>query len=411
MIQKLKASVEFRLNLSYVIAQGLYWMMVCCTVSLGSTYLSNRGFSTVSIGALFAVAYLLATILQQVFSTITDNSSRINVLDVLAVFGTLLALVLLVACGTNGKSVATGVTFLLGAMLSTMLQPFLNALNFHIQKYNIKMNFGVARASGSFFFFVMSLLAGNLMKGVSEKAAPVLGFIVTVIFIATIIWIYLELKNTGIKIEEIYDPFSSTSKSRDLQVDTIKEFIVKYKMFFVFLIGLVGFLYGHLLINNFLYQLAINVGGNEADVGGLLAWQAIVELPAMIFFAWLKDRFGSKNLLILSAVFYVIKIFTASLASSVGLLYLCMTFQALSFAVYIPASVHFVDEIMTDNDAVKGQAFITIAMTIGNLLSSLLGGIFIKIIGVSASLWVGTVITLVGAIVAIYSLLLINDKK
>ena len=273
------------------------------------------------------------------------------------------------------------------------------------------MNFGVARASGSFFFFVMSLLAGNLMKGVSEKAAPVLGFIVTVIFIATIIWIYLELKNTGIKIEERYDPFSSTSKSRGLQLDTIKEFIVKYKMFFVFLIGLVGFLYAHLLINNFLYHLAINVGGNEADVGGLLAWQAIVELPAMVFFAWLKDRFGSKNLLILSAVFYVIKIFTASLASSVGLLYLCMTFQALSFAVYIPASVHFVDEIMTDNDAVKGQAFITIAMTIGNLLSSLLGGIFIKIIGVSASLWVGTVITLVGAIVAIYSLLLINDKK
>ena len=87
MIYKIKESQELRLNLLYITIQGLYWMIVCCTISLGSAYLSNRGYSTVGIGALFAIAYLIASVLQQVISVETDKSSRFNVVDVLAVLG------------------------------------------------------------------------------------------------------------------------------------------------------------------------------------------------------------------------------------------------------------------------------------------------------------------------------------
>ena len=308
MIYKIKESLELRLNLSYIAIQGLYWMIVCCTISLGSAYLSNRGYSTVGIGALFAIAYLIASILQQLISIETDKSSRFNVLDVLAVLGTVLAIDLLFAVNTDAKGFGTGFTFLIAAMIATIMQPFLNALNFHIEKYDIKMNYGVARASGSFFFFIMSLLAGNLMKSISEKAAPVLGLIVTILFIANVFWIFKELKSTGKEPAKDYDPFQAANDSSFdiLDSDSIKLFIEKYKMFFIFLIGLMGFYFGHVLINNFLYQITVNVGGDEADTGGLLAMQAIVELPAMIFFTWLKDRFGSKLLLSFSAVFYFV---------------------------------------------------------------------------------------------------------
>ena len=411
MIYKIKESQELRLNLLYITIQGLYWMIVCCTISLGSAYLSNRGYSTVGIGALFAIAYLIASVLQQVISVETDKSSRFNVVDVLAVLGAVLAFDLIFAVGTNGKSFATGLTFLVAAMIATIMQPFLNALNFHIEKYDIKMNYGVARASGSFFFFIMSLVAGNLMKAVSEKSAPFLGLIVTILFVANIYGIFKELKSTGKELKVDYDPFDSSSDSMDyLDFDSIKRFVEKYKMFFVFLIGLMGFYFGHVLINNFLFQITVNVGGDEADTGGLLAMQAIVELPAMIFFTWLKDRFGSKLLLSFSAVFYFVKIFATTVATSVGMLYFSMIFQALAFAVFIPASVHFVDEIMSKKDAVKGQSFVTVAMTLSNLLSSLLGGILIRIVGVTVSLWFGTIVTLCGVVVSIYGLAKIKQK-
>lgn len=411
MIYKIKESLELRLNLSYITIQGLYWMIVCCTISLGSAYLSNRGYSTVGIGALFAIAYLLASVLQQLISVETDKSTRFNVIDVLAVLGVLLVIDLLFGVGTDEKGFATGFTFLIAAMIATIMQPFLNALNFHIEKYDIHMNYGVARASGSFFFFIMSLIAGNLMKVASEKAAPVLGLIVTVLFVANIIWIYFELKNTGKDPKKEYDPFEATTTTSDsFDINSIKNFIEKYRTFFLFLVGVMGFYFGHVLINNFLFQITVNVGGDEADTGGLLALQAIVELPAMIFFTKLKDWFGSKKLLSISAVFYLVKIFATTVATSVGMLYFSMIFQALAFAIFIPASVHFVDEIMSKKDAVKGQAFVTVAMTLSNLLSSIIGGILIRLCGVTFSLWFGTIVTLGGVALSIYGLVKIKQN-
>lgn len=410
MIYQFKDSINFRLNTLYVGVQGLYWMMVCCMVSLGSAYLSNRGYSTFAIGLLFAIAYLLAAVIQQGVSVATDNSTDFDVLDVLAILGLIAVADLFIGLFTHGHSFMTGLTFLIGAMVATIIQPFLNALNFHIEKYGITMNYGLARASGSFFFFLMSLLAGFLMKVASVKAAVFLGFIVSVGFVAMIIWIFRELKATGIKVNGDYDPFEHGSAD-NFDKKFVKAFVEKYKMFFLFLAGLVCFYFGHLIVNNFLYQIAVNVGGDEATNGGLMALQAIVELPAMIFFSRLREKFGTRLLLGVSAVFYFVKIFFTAIATTVGMLYFSMIFQAFAFAIFIPASVHLVDEIMPKQDAVKGQAFVTIAMTFSSLIGSVFGGLIINLLGVNVTLWFSTIITLVGTFVAIYSLFRINTQK
>lgn len=410
MIEMFEKSREFRLNTLYTLAQGAYWMIVCCTVSMGSAYLSNRGYSTFSIGVLFAFAYLFAAIVQQVVSAATDNSTSFNVLDVLIILGGLIILDLLIAITSNEKGFLVSVTFLIGAMIATIIQPFLNALNFHIQRQGINMNYGVARAAGSFFFFLMSLLAGFFMRTVSPKAAPMLGFLVSILFVGMISWIYSELKEADISTDRQYDPLDE-DKSESFDYKSVKAFVIKYKMFFVYLIGVVCVFFGHIIVNNFLYQIAVNVGGNEATNGGLLALQAIVELPAMIFFSALREKYGSKLLLATSGVFYLIKIFFTAIASSIGMLYFSMLFQSLAFALFIPASVHFVDEIMSEKDAVKGQAFVTIAMSLSSLIGSVLGGSLINLMGVSATLYFSTFVTFVGVVVSILGLVRINEQK
>ncbi len=407
MIERFNESLEFRMNVLYTAVQGCYWMLVCCTVSMGSAYLTNRGYSTFSIGLLFAVAFLLAAFIQQGVSVATDNATDYNVLDVLAVMGLLVSADLFISIFTHSKSFLTGFTFLVAACIATVIQPFLNALNFHIEKYNVKMNYGIARASGSFFFFLMSLIVGFFMKVISEKAAPFLGFVSAILFTAGIIIIFRELKATGIKINSSYDPFEYDGSFID--TDFVGPFIEKYRMFFVFLIGLICFYFGHIVINNYLYQIGFNVGGDEATNGGLLALQAIVELPAMIFFNRIRERFDCRLLLSFAAVFYLVKIFFTAIATSIGMLYFSMLFQAFCFAIFIPASVHLVDEIMSGHDAVKGQAFVTIAMTLSSLLGSVFGGALINLLGVTFTLWFSTVVTLIGVIIAIYGLF--NIKK
>lgn len=410
MLEQFNKSLDFRINTLYTGLHGMFWMLVCCTISLGSAYLSNRGYSIFSIGLLFAVAYLLAAFAQQIVSVLTDNSTEFDVLDVLAVFGVAINIDLFIALFTHGNSFWTGITFLFAAMITYTIQPFLNALNFHIERYGVDMNYGFARASGSFAFFIMSLIAGFFMKITSVRVVIIFGFLVSIGFTALIIWIFRELKATGIKVKNDYDPFEHDS-SDAFDTAFLKDFVEKYRMFFLFLIGVMCFFFSHVISNNFLYQIVVNVGGDEATNGGIMAVMAIVELPAMIFFSRLRERFGTKLLLGVSAVFFLIKIFFTAISTTVPMLYFSMLFQCLAFALFIPASVYFVDEIMTKKDAVKGQAFVTIAMTFSSLIGSILGGLIINLLGVNAALWFAFVVTFVGVVVGIYSLFRINTQK
>ena len=410
LVEKYRKSPVFRLNVLYTLAQGMYWMIVCCTVSMGSAYLSNRGYSTFSIGGLFAVAYIVAAVIQQLLSAATDRATRFNVADVLIILGSISILDLLISLNIMHKGFAVSFTFLIAATTATIIQPFLNALNFSITRHGIAMNYGVARASGSFFFFLMSLLVGFFMKSVSSKAAPFLGFLVSIGFTACVSLIAQELSALSDESENEYDPLKE-KKTGGFDSKEIRNFIQKYKMFFIYLLGVVLVFFSHIVVNNFMYQIAVNVGGDEATNGGLMALQAIVELPAMIFFTNLRERFGSKILLSTSAVFFLLKVFFTAIATSIGMLYFSMLFQSLGFALFIPASVHFVDELMPKKDAVKGQAFVTIAMTIRSFLGSAFGGLIINLVGISGTLYFATFITFAGVIVSILGLVRINKQK
>ncbi len=408
MLEKIKNSKVLQMNIKYACAQGLYWMGLCCIVSFASAYLTGIGYSTAAIGFLLAISFLIAAFLQQVVSTAADNARKINVVEITMIFSLILALAFIGQLCHGSKSFGAGLFFIIAATVSTTLQPLLNAMNFFIERHNIEMRFGVARGCGSLFFFVISLIAGNLMNLVSVAAAPVCGLIVTLLLVADLVWIDYDLR--GLKLNnknDAYNPFYG-NKDNNLSVDQIKAFIEKYKMFFVFLIGVVGYYFGHVLINNFFYQITVNVGGNTGDNGGILAIQAIVELPAMFCYDKLHKRFGSKVLLATAGIFYFIKMVLTAMAHSVGMLYFSVMFQSLSFAIFIPASVHFVDEIMDQKDAVKGQGFVTIALTIGNLLSSIIGGILFNLVGVAPTLWFGVIVTLAGTILSIYGLVRIK---
>ncbi|MBR5648606.1 MFS transporter [Pseudobutyrivibrio sp.] len=411
MLERFKTSNDFRLNFQYFLLQGFYWMIVCCAISLGSAYLSDRGYSTAGIGILFALAFALAALLQPIISINTDNSSRYTVVDVLTVLGIIVTLDLLLACTTSGKTIATGLTFFVGVMFAQLVQPFLNALNFFIEDHGVEMNYGVARANGSFFFFIISLVAGNLMKATSERALPIIGFIASVCFMVVLIWMRYTLNKSSKSFAKEYDPFEKRQAGEEITVKAVKKFITDNIAFFVIMIGVTCFFFGHVLINNFIYQITSHVGGDEADTGGILALAALVELPAMIFFNKIKYRFSTKFLFGVSAFFFFIKMLFTSIATNVGMLYFSMIFQALAFALFIPASVHFVDEFMAAKDSVKGQAFLVVAMTLANALASFVGGGAMFSFGVTFSLWFSTAISLAGVLICIYGLFRINAKK
>lgn len=91
------------------------------------------------------------------------------------------------------------------------------------------------------------------------------------------------------------------------------------------------------------------------------------------------------------------------IATTVTMVYIAQLFQLISFGLFLPAMVHFIDEMMSKGEAVKGQALFTMMVTVTTMISSLFGGIILDISGAKMLTLVATVVTTIGALIIIGS--------
>lgn len=388
--------LQYKINIEYALLQGFYWALYSILLSFSSVYLLHKGYTNSQIGVILAVGFLASVLLQQYIAAWADRTRRLTlpVITVVCVLCLTLCCIGLLFC--QSSSVYLTLIFITACILEMLIQPLVNSLNFYLQRIPIKMNFGVARSIGSLFYSGTCLLLGIMIERKNPDILPTYGIFVCICVILLLFMMnYDSCKNTQ------YSPKDASPVDESVG---IREFFIQYRMFFVFLIGGLGLYFGHTLINNYFYQIIINIHGSSQDLGNIQAFSALLELPAMIFFSMLHSKFGCRKLLQASAFFFVIKITLTLFATNIPMLYASTLFQSLSFAIFIPASVHLVNEVMLPKDAVKGQAFVTGMITIANLLSSLLGGMLLDHSNVFFMLLVGTITTVLGAGIAIVSL-------
>ena len=119
-------------------------------------------------------------------------------------------------------------------------------------------------------------------------------------------------------------------------------------------------------------------------------------VPAMLLFDRLTRRISCSVLLKISAVMFVAKALAYRLASSVGMMYFAACLQAFSFALFIPASVRYVELAIKKRDSVKGQSFTTGMFTFGCVLASYFGGLLLDSAGPKATLFAGLIAAIAG---------------
>ncbi|MCF0128266.1 MAG: MFS transporter [Pseudobutyrivibrio sp.] len=399
--------LTLKLNVGYGLVQGFYWMIYCCVVSYASAYLTGRGFSTTALGLILAMGYLIATISQQAISSATDRAKKISVLEVMDIVLVLLIVSLLILLTTKGTTFITVVIFVAACTLINVLQPLANALNFYMERTECTMNYGACRSMGSLFFSVISIIVGRYMSEVSINAAPVAAIIVCLLMLLDQFYIGICIKG---KVRPKAENIENLREEKVSALAELLQFVRDYRMFFVFLLGTIGVFFGHVVINNFFYQIVENVGGNTADLGKVNSLQAIVELPTMMFSAQIVKKIKIKHVMTASCIFFIVKSFLTMSATSIGMIYFSVLFQSVAFAAFIPASVIFVNELMEEKDAVKGQAYLYSAMAIANFLSCVISGKLFEIMGVYGTLLVATIVTALGAVIAIFGLFRIKSK-
>jgi PPP family 3-phenylpropionic acid transporter len=152
------------------------------------------------------------------------------------------------------------------------------------------------------------------------------------------------------------------------------------------LVGVVCLFISHNVLNTFPYQIIQPLGGDSGQMGTMLLIQSLVELPVMFLFSWLLTKGSSRLWVKLAGVGFFLHALGAWLAPNMGVMYVVQIFEMPGYALYALASVYWVNETVAPGQRVQGQAWFTMAITLGSVLASFLGGFLLDWGGAEAIL-------------------------
>ncbi len=395
--------MKFRLNFSYGCIHGTYWMIYGIVSSFASVFLLGRGYLNTEIGIILAVANVVAVVIQPLVADLADRSKKISTIGISQIMTIMMMVMTVGLFALQGKSVALSVVFVLLIAWHTAVQPLINSLSFKLSESGIHINFGIARSVGSLSYSLLCAVLGVLVARFGIEVLPISAEIVMAMMAISLLMTkrqYDKAKNCGKREAAEETAAENLTEMVEVAEDiNLLEFIGRNKIFFIANIGVIGLYFSNSVMNNYLMQIVTEVGGNSADMGRILSLMAFLEIPTLVFFDKLRAKFTCQFMLKVAAIGFTIKILMCHIAASVSMILAAQVFQLIAFGLFLPAMVHFIDEIMSKGEAVKGQSVFTMMVTITTMLSSLAGGAILDISGAKMLTLVSLIITAAGAVI------------
>ena len=384
---------EKKLNIYYSFLQIAYWVTSAVVFCFTTVFLQFRGYSNYEIGIVFAVGNIIGFVSQPLIAGYIDRSDRRTLLRCIRITAVGAVLLMLAVYLLPSGSVSLIVAYALLVAGNTLLNPLCISLSFYIESWGCGINFSRARALGSLSFAVCNVILGMLVQRVSENAVPT-AFILfsSLLGLATLLFVPVD------RAHRIAAP-ERRMQSASEKPSGLLEFARENKRFMLFLLGTATLYFTHGMIGNFMIEFIRSIGGGSEDMGNVLAFMTVVEVPVMLLFGRLTQRFRCSSLLRFAVIMFTVKELMIYLASSLPALYAAEALQAFSFALFVPASVRYVDEVIAKHNAVKGQAFVTSMMTLGSIFASYIGGLLLDTSTPGFTLLVGVIVSAVGTLI------------
>lgn len=375
----------------------MYYAAIC---SFASVFLLDKGYSNESIGIILAVGSILAVLIQPALADLADKSKKISVATIISfvAFGLAFGTALLFAF--EEKSLALTILFVMLVAWHTVLQPLVNSLSFRLEAKGIIINFGIARSMGSLAYSILCMFLGNLVMDFGVNVLPLVAEIVLAMMLVSI-WLTNRMFRRVISEEHVNVLAAENNYVRATGYDDINllSFIDNNKAFVGLNVAVVFIFFGNSLLNSFMMQIVDNVGGSNVDLGRLLSIMAFLEIPTLFFFSKIKKFISYENMLKLASVAFLLKMLLFYFSKSTLLLYVAQGLQPFSFALFLPAMIHFTNSIMSKGEAVKGQALFTTMITVSTVFATAIGGYILDVMGAKPLLLIGVIFNLIGLII------------
>ncbi len=381
------------LTIHYAAIYAFLFMLICGTGGYTNNYLLYRGFSPSTIGIILTCISILTLVFQTGLAPIIDRSSKLDekktLLLTMGAATVCYALMIVVPMGS-----ALIIPLVIVGMSAAMMgMPFLNTIAFLYEKEGQTINFGLCRGIGSLAYALGGQVIGRLLAWKTEKILPVYLLVMVLISLAAVATLRVparEAKSGEAKVEEKQISYG--------------EFFRKYKKLIPACAALILLFFAHMLLNNYMINVLMEIGGTTADQGNVIFLQAVVELPPMFLFAWIMKKVKINKLMIISACAFALKHILMVLASNMVIFYMSCVLQMFAYALLAPTIVYFATENVGEEDRNKGQAIVNATSTVGGLFASFLGGILLTAVGVHTTLTISAGATVLGAVMMIMAI-------
>ena len=399
-------------QLNYSLMNAFYWIAVCAVAGFISAFMIPKGYSNSTIGLIVASSNILIMLFQPIVAAAIDKYSRLSLQFIIIMFTLLSATFCIIMLILPEADLLMSAVITLAVATINILQPFVNALSVELEDAGCHMNFGLCRAFGSFGYAVVSTIMGFLVVRFSEQIIPITGITCCIIFICTTLPFHAKhdtaaesASQTGAADTAITGIQDNTpaAPAEAPAAQSLISFLFSNKRFLLFLLSVMCLFTSHNFTTGYLFQIACDVGGDSSSLGIAGAIAAMLELPGMMLFSYFLTKASCRTLLRISGIGFFLRFLGFFLADSVPTLYLAQVPQAFSYAIFIPASVHYVSRLFSKADMAKAQSLVTTATTIGGIIASVAGGRLIDMAGIHFSELCVTVLGGIGALILFFS--------
>lgn len=372
------------------IFHALIGMGYSITIGFGNPILASLGLDSGIIGILFATSMFLGILIQIGASIVVENKKIINVLQCFRLEALLMVILGILMIVFKSNIIIASLIFVTSLAVSTSGFPTLGALSIDIINSGVYFNFGLSRAMGSIGYSVLGFTGG---------------YIINLFGTINLFYIYIIVNIVIVFMSFLHPTYKAININREDNSDSIFFLLFENKKFRNLIIGICFIFFSHNVINNFLKEIMDYVNATQVQYGLAIGLSTFLELPTLIIFGMIIKKVNNLTLLKISAVFMALKVIIETISTNFGGIVIAQFTQPFAYALFTPAVIFFMNDIVKERNQIKAQLMIGVAsMGLGGGLGNIVGGILIKSFGIHFTMIFSSIIAAIGVSIFLFTL-------
>lgn len=378
------------INLYLALIQGFYWAANCVLFAFLVPLFQVWGYNDFEIGVLTMLIALSSMVAQPLWGMYIDREGHLK-----AVFLSQMVLgcflVFLLPYAAHSVLSAALVVICLSAAVNSMAN-IIDAWSVKLKNEGEPVNYSLTRSFGSLFFATTAVGFGITLDHYGDwiRYPAFIGLVVVVLLVA------LGLQKPKHSQVVLHQEARSGGREAIRSLGRNKKYVgFILSVFIMNAGGCVSLVFFPLMLSE--------LGGNNSDLG--LGWfvMAFSEFPILILFGFLVRKVAKVQIwLAIGMVFFGVKTVLLAYAPNVGWAIALQGLEGLSYGLYLPAAISYINEIVDRKSLVTAQMVLaSVYGGLGPIFGNFVGGFLSERYSVSFMMLVMGCLSFVGSVLFI----------